>query len=687
MILNTIFFLFISEFISESNFICGTKENFYLVEVSNGKIQDNIEKIEGIKSRKIKPGTWEIEFSGEEDKIKILYKNKEEKEVELEQVCFERIKISKIDYISQDIAEITFDIPQGEETEVISGLGKTEVIKNQKKLKIKYHRYSKFPYRDKLLVISKIREGYKEKNYFFFGDIALSSKLVIEGKTEPFSEVKIYVGTQEYKTFSDKSGNFSAEILIPPGLEKMKTEIKDRAGNITKEEIQIPKYKAPEAKEITHIIKVGNKLVIFTEGKKIEVKKKISTDEEKEKTHPDTISKDYKIINILPNLFVFIPNFGEYEISVGDRKFQIDKKEIPYEFEISPEKEKIKADGSEKVKIKIKAKDIFGNEIPLSQFNIEITSPTSEIIKEGKEFYILAEKMPEEVKEYKTELKAKIYFQNKNFFLEDEKNFLLIPGEPAEIDIKAEKDTIKGDGKEKAPIYVKLKDKKDNTVFIDEKIIDGLKVSVSEGKIELAQKEENFLKFLYYAESELDAVGEIKFHFNQIRQSVKIKISGNKVSREIGLAGGTGTNFGIIILNTNLSFFLRYALMKSIYGVIGTEGELAKYSGKIKIDSFSFSPFLGFQYRIKDTIYLRAGSFFALSLFRISLSSLTSSISIFSIEPEISFILTIRKNLFLNISPSYYFPIVESSQEREFLRIDPKDLKFFKLKSGIYYVF
>ena len=79
----SISFFLVSQFIlTEDEFICGFKQEFYLVSVSQNIIQDTIQKIEGIKNQKIKDSVWRLIYE-DHDEFEVVYKNGKREKVKV----------------------------------------------------------------------------------------------------------------------------------------------------------------------------------------------------------------------------------------------------------------------------------------------------------------------------------------------------------------------------------------------------------------------------------------------------------------------------------------------------------------------------------------------------------------------------------------------------------------------------
>jgi hypothetical protein len=87
LLISTLILIITSQFIlTENEFICGIKEEFYLVSISQNTIQDTIEKIEGIENQKIKDSVWKLIYKDEEE-FEVIYKDKEKERVKIHKKC------------------------------------------------------------------------------------------------------------------------------------------------------------------------------------------------------------------------------------------------------------------------------------------------------------------------------------------------------------------------------------------------------------------------------------------------------------------------------------------------------------------------------------------------------------------------------------------------------------------------
>ena len=81
-IISISFFLVLQFILTEDEFICGFKQEFYLVSVSQNTIQDTIQKIEGIKNQKIKDSVWRLIYE-DHDEFEVVYKNGKREKVKV----------------------------------------------------------------------------------------------------------------------------------------------------------------------------------------------------------------------------------------------------------------------------------------------------------------------------------------------------------------------------------------------------------------------------------------------------------------------------------------------------------------------------------------------------------------------------------------------------------------------------
>ncbi|MFZ8804401.1 MAG: hypothetical protein ACO2PO_15650, partial [Candidatus Calescibacterium sp.] len=271
--MNPIITLFvISQFIlTENEFICGIREEFYLVSVSQNTIQDTIQKIEGIKSQKIKDSVWKLIYE-DQDEFEVVYKDGRREKVRLRKKCFIKgqRKEPEINLSSPDIIELIFDVPPSAEIKAEAYYGRIIEIKPlENKIKVKYKRFVGTPYEDIIFLISVERDLYgNEKLIYSYNRLRFPGKVVFRGETtEPESYGEIRIGKRVIKFKSDKEGKFSVTFDVQSVEEKFKVIIRDKAGNETEEEISIPEYYTFEEPRFEAIMNVGKKLVFIVEDK------------------------------------------------------------------------------------------------------------------------------------------------------------------------------------------------------------------------------------------------------------------------------------------------------------------------------------------------------------------------------------------------------------------------------------
>jgi hypothetical protein len=691
LLISTFILIITSQFIlTENEFICGIKEEFYLVSISQNTIQDTIEKIEGIENQKIKDSVWKLIYKDEEE-FEVIYKDKEKERVKIHKKCFSRQeKEPEINLTSPEIVEMNFDIPEGDEINGEAYYGKIlEINKDNNRIKLKYKRYLKTPYEDILFLSSKKTNGEKENTFYFFGKIKIPTRITFEGETEPESRGEIKIGERIIKFTSDKRGKFSISFNIFPGEKKFKVVLKDKVGNKTEEEIQIPEYKFEEQKIKFKPIKIGKKILIITKDKI--ATDKITTAESEIKITKDDFSQEYKVSKINEYSLVLIPGFGRYNISFDDKTLKTEIKRIPYNISIYPEKSSAEATGEDKVKLKVEIEDITGEKIKPEEIPIKVRTSFGKIEskkdKTGQYFLFWAEKMPDEVQRYNVEINFETEFtsdenQKELIFLRAATQILLIPGKPRYIYAETQnKSFIKGDGKDEAIITLKIKDKAGNTVFMDSSTIS---ILTSAGEIKVLEKNEKELKFAIRHESELDDIIKINLEYGGLSETLNIRVIGKKIGYDINWELGAGTNFGRTALRTGANLEMIYST-KILNFIFGLKPQTLALLDNIKIYSLLPGVSFGLQRKITPKFSIKAKNSFILNLSQIEFEKIKENTAIFGTEPSISF--TFGKSFpIFSVSISYLLNLTKVS-ETQFFEFKTKDLNFIFIQAGVSYIF
>jgi hypothetical protein len=681
-------FLFISQFIlTENEFICGVKEEFYLVSVSQNAIQDTIEKIERINNQKIKDSVWKLIYENQ-DEFEVIYKDGRKEKIKIHKKCFARQKKGpEINFASPEIVEMIFEIPPGDEIKAETYYGKILEIKAEReKIRLSYKRFSKTPYEDIIFLMSaKKDENGNEQIRYYYSKLKIPGKIIFKGETtEPEAHGKIKIREREIEFVSDKKGKFSVSFYVFPGEEKFKVILKDRAGNKTEEEMEIPKYKFEEPKLELKTIMVGRKILLITEHEKEEIEKKI-------KITKDEFSEEYKISKPDESSLVLIPGFGRYSIFLEGKTLKTERKRIPYNISIYPEKNTVEATGEDKVKLKVEIEDITGDKIisdeTLIKFHTSFGKIESKKEKTGQYFLFWAEKMPDEVQKYNVEINFETEFtsdenQKELIFLRAATQILLIPGKPSYIYTETQnKSFIKGDGKDEAIITLKIKDKVGNTVFIESATIS---ILPSAGEIRVLEKNEKELKFAIRHESKLDDIIKINLEYGELSETLNIRVIGKKIGYDMNWELGAGTNFGKVALRTGPNLEMRYST-KILNFIFGLKLQTLASFGNIKIYSLLPGVSFGLQRKITPRFSIKAKNSFILNLSQIEFEKIKENTAIFGTEPSISFIFGKSFPIF-SVSLSYLLNLIKMS-ETQFLEFSIKDLNFIFIQAGVSYIF
>jgi hypothetical protein len=686
--MNPIITLFvISQFIlTENEFICGVREEFYLVSVSQNTIQDTIQKIEGIRNQKIKDSVWKLIYE-DQDEFEVVYKDGKREKVRLRKKCFIKgqSKEPEINLSSPDIIELIFDVPPSTEIKAEAYYGKIIEIKPlENKIKVKYKRFVGTPYEDIIFLISVERDLYgNEKFRYSYNRLRFPGKVVFRGETtEPETYGEIRIGKRVIKFKSDKEGKFSVTFDVQPLEEKFKVIIRDKAGNETEEEISIPEYYTFEEPRFEAIMNVGKKILFIVEDEsKLGRIRVIKGD----------FSDDYQILEVDKNSAALIPGFGEYDVFVRGKIVKIQRERIPYNISVYPEKSIVEATGDDKVKLNVQIKDIIGKMVRLDKIPIKSTATFGKVKREDQYFVFWAEKMPDEVSTYNVEVKFEVQFtpdeeggKEKSIFLNAATYVILTPGKPSYIyaEIQDNKNFIEGNGLDEAIIRAKVKDKAGNTVFL--KSPDEFSILTSAGEIKLLSRSEREIKFAIRHESELDDTIKITLEYGQLSETLNIRVIGTKVIYDANWELGVGTNFGVVALRTGPNLELKYSVggQKLILG--SKLQTLAKF-GNIKIYSILPGVSFGWQIRLTDKFSIKAKNSFILNLSQIEFEKIKENTIVFGTEPSISLMFGKSFPIF-SVSISHLLNLTKMS-ETQFFEFNIKDLNFIFIQAGVSYIF
>ena len=681
-------FLFISQFIlTENEFICDVKEEFYLVSISQNAIQDTIEKIERINNQKIKDSVWKLIYENQ-DEFEVIYKDGRKEKIKIHKKCFARQKKGpEINFASPEIVEMIFEIPPGDEIKAETYYGKILEIKAEReKIRLSYKRFSKTPYEDIIFLMSaKKDENGNEQIRYYYSKVKIPGKIIFKGETkEPEVHGKIKIGEREIEFVSDKKGKFSVSFYVFSGEEKFKVILKDKAGNKTEEEMEIPKYKFEEPKPELKTIMVGRKILLITGYEKKEIEKEI-------KVTKDEFSEEHKISKPDESSLVLIPGFGRYSIFLEGKTLKTERKRIPYNISIYPEKNTVEATGEDKVKLKVEIEDITGEKIKPEEIPIKARTSFGKIErkkdKTGQYFLFWAEKMPDEVQRYNVDINFETEFpsdenQKESIFLRAATQILLIPGKPSYIYTETQnKSFIKGDGKDEAIITLKIKDKVGNTVFIESATIS---ILPSAGEIRVLEKNEKELKFAIRHESKLDDIIKINLEYGELSETLNIRVIGKKIGYDMNWELGAGTNFGKVALRTGPNLEMRYST-KILNFIFGLKLQTLASFGNIKIYSLLPGVSFGLQRKITPRFSIKAKNSFILNLSQIKFEKIKENTTIFGTEPSIS--LAFGKSFpIFSVSISYLLNLTKMS-ETPFFEFSIKDLNFIFVQVGVSYAF
>ncbi len=684
-----------SLFATERYFICGLEEKFYVIPLSHGYKYDLSISFQGTNYHKIGYALWEVEFS---EKLNVIYPDGSSEEITTDVLCPQKLNAEiKISSFGRETATIDIFLSESldkfEETKVFVSLGKIRKVVRRRNgnLSIFYTRKFSTPYNDFILILAEHKVGMRTVKKIFFSEIKIPSRLKFSGKTEPGSDIKLIIGKRTYKTVSEKNGRFVIWFDVMPGERNFKVILIDKFGNKSEKEIKIPHYPLPEPESISFLQRWGTKIFVFMplgklafhvfdmEGKKLLSGGISHNDIEKyQEFH------FFSIFNVFDGAFVIFPEYGYtyhfYLTGTGNgsqlphemlREITFSVEKIPYEIDVEDYRDKIYADGTSSSKITLKLLDIFGSPITVSSHSLEYRASFGEIkILRWNEFEFRAERMPYEVPEFPVKITFTFSFVKKEI------EITLKPGKPHDILIWSDKKSLRGDGKDKITIHVRVIDIARNTVFVKPEVY------LSSGRIweDIIHREKKKGEFIfsYSVEKDMSSVEKIVFSVGNIKKVFHVIVEVSEVIREIFLSPGISTNFGRVFFTGEFggNILMRKRYINPFFGIKAKLGFLRSkilsmnsyYSGALlglQIGRIYISQFTFFSLRFGGSIYFGIHSIKRELGGGFEISSVPLSLSV---EPFFSASTRLTKKLILNVIISYIFHFMEP--ETYFIRIE-----------------
>lgn len=684
-----------SLFVTERYFVCGLEEKFYVIPLSHGYKYDLNISFWGTSYRKIGYALWEVEFS---EKLNAIYPDGSSEEITTDVLCPQKLNAEiKISSFGRETATIDVllsgNLNKFDETRVFVSLGKIRKVVRRRdgNLSIFYTRKFSTPYNDFILILAERKVRKKTVTKIFFSEIKIPSRLKFSGKTEPGADVKLIIGKRTYKTVSGKNGRFVIWFDVMPGERNFKVVLIDKFGNRSEKEIKIPRYPLPEPESISFLRKWGNKIFVFIprgklgfhvfdmRGKKL-ISGAISSDDMEKHNKFDFFS----IFTIFNGVFIISPEYGytyHFYLIGTESRFQLPHemlreitfsvRKIPYEIDVEDYMDTIYADGTSSSKIAIKLLDIFGDPItlPSTNFRYEVSFGEIKMLR-WNEFEFRAERMPYEVPEFP--VKITFVFS----FVKKEIEIMLKPGRPHDIQIWADKKSVRGDKEDKLTIHVRVIDMAGNTIFVKPEVY------VSAGKIQEEmyhrKKNKGEFTFSYSVEKDTNSVEKIVFSVGNIRKAFHVIVEVSEVVKEIFLSSGISTNLGRVFFTGELggNILMRKVDINPLFGIKVKVGFLRSkiftmnsyYSGALgglQIGRIYLSRFTFISLRFGSVIYLGIHSIKRELGGGLEISSAPLS---FSAEPFFSASTRITKKLNLNFLISYIFHFMKP--ETYFIRIE-----------------
>lgn len=569
-----------------------------------------------IEHEKLDEGTLKISKPERATSITFSFKDGENeirKEIDINYYCFKEIRPKKIDVDlkDNDILEIKAyfkngKLPPEREKYTVSAIySKSITIQSleEEKITIIYQRKFNYPYKDIITL------KFDQKLAYLY--VSIPYLLEIKSETEPFTRIKATTNFENISTISDNQGKFKLKIKVFPEDEFINLELKDKAGNITKEKIylEFPKTNT----DFLDVIQTENGIIVFS-NQQIKGLKRQST-----------------------HIYSFFPvDPGEHSIKIAGKEFKILKRNFPalLNVEYDREKKEIYADGTSEISFLIKITDIYRREIN-QNVNIEHNYDDRAIeIKSSNEKIIVLVK-----KRLKDKLKISFSYE----FLKYEAEFTLLPGPPVKIVAKTERDYIYGDGKDKLNIQAFLQDRAENTIpqeFMSSEIY----ASADYGKIHIENQERGIHRFTYTAKSMTNTRTSIKFRYENLSESLNISILAKKSLFQISPNFGLLSNIKSIIPTAQIQLSYarllggRYVFLDTSPGYFQTKIQGVDFKSIYDIITISLNIFKG----------LRIGAGGAFLIYLISFQDISETLLTFIPGIRISY--TILEKISLNTS-------------------------------------
>lgn len=601
---------------TQRDFTCFEEIQAYAFCLKDGFKHNCKEFSADIEHEKLDEGTLKISKPERTTSITFSFKDGENeitKKIDINYYCFKEIRPKKIDVDlkDNDILEIKAylkngNLPPEREKYTVSAIySKSITIQSleEEKITIIYQRKFNYPYKDIITL------KFDQKLAYLY--VSIPYLLEIKSETEPFTRIKAETKFENVSTTSDNQGKFKLKIKVFPEDEFINLELKDKAGNITKEKIylEFPKTNT----DFLDVIQTENGIIVFS-NQQIKGLKRQST-----------------------HIYSFFPvDPGEHSIKIAGKEFKILKRNFPalLNVEYDRERKEIYADGTSEITFLIKITDIYHKEIN-QNVNIEhnYDDRAIEIKSSNEKIIVLVKKM----------LKDKLKISFSYEFLKYEAEFTLLPGPPVKIVAKTERDHIYGDGKDKLNIQAFLQDRAEN-IITQEFMSSEIYASADYGKIHIENQESGIHRFTYTAKSMTNTKTSIKFRYENLSESLNISILAKKSLFQISPNFGLLSNIKSIIPTAQIQLSYarllggRYVFLDTSPGYFQTKIQGVDFKSIYDIITISLNIFTG----------LRMGAGGAFLIYLISFQDISETLLTFIPGIRISY--TILEKISLNTS-------------------------------------
>lgn len=469
------------------------------------------------------------------------------KAVSLNYYCFKEIRPSKVEVKQMDemMFEITvcFEEPDALSEDVtysVSALyGKpiSAYSPEKQKLVINYLRGFKHPYIDVIAL-----KGEQLLTYIY---VTIPYSFDLQGETEPLSRVKVSTRYETLHTIADQDGRFRLKLRLLPDDEFMDIDIRDLAGNRTRERVKVSFPKHPT--DFLEVIQLEGGVVVLTNRK------------------ADVAG----LSRISEHVYAFfLDGPGECLVSVSGAKYRVHRKSYPAFLDVHLSGREIYADGTSEVVFSVQLKDTLGREMDdLPDVKHNLDDDSVELKRERGRIRLVVKRRKRDT--------AKIVLSYE--FLRFITDIVLLPGPPVRIVADANRYHIRGDGKDKITIRAYVQDRAGN-IIPSQFMRSDLEVHPDYGEVHLEGVDEGVYDLSYTVRSESNRQATIRLSYENISEIIKVAVLARtsffRISQNFGLIG----NFGRVLAPTaylELSYGRligdRYGLFEMTIGYFQTE--------------------------------------------------------------------------------------------------------------------